>query len=151
MALAADKIVRRWINMALTPGMSRWMGYLEEKKGLMRAASKVVYRMQRMQLWAAFAKLEDVTMGARVSEERIATCAKQWTSVEMFHAGVARRLTNGAFVGWRLQCREEARSKRRQYVANKAVRRWQHQALGHAWERWYEQHVKLVKMKQLST
>ena len=41
----------------------------------------------------------------------------------------------------------EARSKRREYVANKAVRRWQHQALGHAWERWYEQHVKLVKMK----
>ena len=151
MALAADKIVRRWINLALSPAMSRWMGYVEEKKGMMRAASKVVHRMQRMQLWAAFAKLDDVTMGARDSEERMVTCAEQWSSVEAFHAGVTRRLTDRAFVVWHLECGEEARSKRREYVASKAVRRWQHQTLGHAWECWYEQHVKLVRLKQLST
>jgi hypothetical protein len=79
MALAADKIVRRWINLALSPAMSRWMGYVEENKGLMRAASKVVHRIKRVQLWSVFAKLEDVTMRARASEERMATCAEQWS------------------------------------------------------------------------
>jgi hypothetical protein len=38
--------MRRWINLAMSPAMSRWMGYVEKKKRLVRAADKV--RWQHM-------------------------------------------------------------------------------------------------------
>ena len=45
----------------------------------------------------------------------------------------------------------DANSKTRDYLVSKALQRWQYQDLGHAWECWYEQHVKLVRLRNLST
>jgi trimeric autotransporter adhesin len=59
MALASQRIVSRWINLALSPAMSRWMGYVEEKKRMVRAADKVVFRWQNMCLAPAWARWEE--------------------------------------------------------------------------------------------
>jgi hypothetical protein len=47
----------------------------------------------------------------------------------------------------RAQITMGARSKRREYVTNKAVRQWQYQALGRAWARWEEQTTKQRKLR----
>jgi hypothetical protein len=45
----------------------------------------------------------------------------------------------------------DTNNKERDYLVGRALQRWQNQDMGHAWECWYEQHVKLVRLRKLST
>ncbi len=61
------------------------------------------------------------------------------------------RLIGSSFMKWHMQYGEGTASKQREHVAKKAVRRWQKQAISHAWECWYEQHANIVRLRNLST
>ena len=69
MAVAANKIVLRWRHLAISAALSRWTEYVFDKKRMAQSAEKVVSRMQKMELWSAFAKLKEVTAVA-ASERR---------------------------------------------------------------------------------
>jgi hypothetical protein len=62
---AADCMSRRWRNLKASTAMWTWRCYVDERRRLGRRASKVVYRMQRMRLWTAFARLEHLAHIAR--------------------------------------------------------------------------------------
>jgi hypothetical protein len=47
--------MRRRINLAWSPAMSKWMGYVEKKKRLVRAADKVLLRLKHRCLATAWA------------------------------------------------------------------------------------------------
>ncbi len=90
-------------------------------------------------------------MTCRDSDARMRRCAALWKRVAQSIATVSVRLIASSFMTWHMQCGEGAASKWREHVANKAMRRLQNHDIGHAWGCWYEQHVKLVRLRILST
>ena len=106
MAIAAEKIVLRWRHLAISPAMSRWTEYVSEKNRMARSAEKVVHRMQKMKLWSAFAKLEQVTVSSRDSDARMGGCAALWEGVVKSIATVSMRLIGRSFMTWHLRCQE---------------------------------------------
>ena len=55
MRRAAEKIILRWMHLALAPAMAGWQEHCKQKKRLQRAAFKIVLRWQHMALSPAFA------------------------------------------------------------------------------------------------
>ena len=54
MRRTADKIIKRWEKFALVPSFYRWHFHKGDKARLVRSATKVVQRMEKLLLWAAF-------------------------------------------------------------------------------------------------
>jgi len=86
MALAADKIARRWINLALSPAMSMWMGYVEEKKRLVRAADKVLLRWQNMCLTPALVRWEEQWREEKRMRRAAETVIRRWQNMRLASA-----------------------------------------------------------------
>jgi hypothetical protein len=162
-------VLERWQTGARILGFWRIMTTRAETRAQGRAARAGSHAVrdgvERWRGWARAGRVrrrqaEVGDMNRRTNTTR--RSLEGWMSVWAGQRGVRRvvdrhrvkgqvRLTARAVVGWHQHCGEGARSKRQEYVANKAVWRWQYQALDYAWERWSEQHVTLVRMKQLST
>ena len=74
----------------MNSAMSRWIGYVEEKKGLVRAADKVLLRWQHMCLAPAFVAWE----------ERITQQARARRICQRAIRGWMRQLAASAFQSW---------------------------------------------------
>jgi hypothetical protein len=103
MAIAGEKIVLRWRHLAISPALSRWTDYMSGHNRVARSAAKVVCRMQKMKLWSAFAKLEQVTISSRDSNARMGGCAALWEEVDKSIALATMRFVSDVFRFWRLR------------------------------------------------
>jgi hypothetical protein len=94
--------VRRWINLALSPPMSRWRAYVKEKKRLVRAADKVLLRWQNMCLVPAWAMWEEQWREEKRMRRAAETVIRRWQNMRVAPA------LGGWIQAWQQRTREIA-------------------------------------------
>ena len=119
------------------------------RKELARCEAKVECRMQKVRLWSAFTRLEQLKWLSQKQyfDARIGDCVISWVKVETSKASVS--LMRRSFITWHTQRWQEAMIKRKEKVANNALRRCHNKAISHEWKCWNGQHLKLVRLKNL--
>ena len=77
MRWTAEKIIRRWNKFPIVKSFYKWHFHKGEKARLVRSATKVVQRMQKLLLWAAFSSLAHYYMsGQETHASSLANCVK---------------------------------------------------------------------------
>ena len=143
------EIVLRRSRLATRLVMSRWRRCLSVRKELAGCETKVECRMQKMRLWSAFTKLEQLKWLSQKQyfDDRIGDCVIRWVKVEASKASVAMRLMRRAFITWHTQRWQEPMIKQEEKMSNNALRRCHNKAIRHEWKCWNGQHLKLVRLK----
>jgi hypothetical protein len=170
---AADCMSRRWRNLKISTAMWTWRCDVDERRRLGRVASKVVYRMQRMRLWTAFARLEhlahmthlasgeglinedqnhimmlDVSLVSVGRPESLISPPSSQAASPRFQPASSLSPVS-AFSPSSFDLPPGTLCRRSVHVASKAARRWRHQAIGRAWECLYGYHVLCMRLKRL--
>ena len=103
--------------MLLVPAFLALKELCRQEKKMQRSAEKVVRRWRNMLVAPAFLALKE--------------SAKELKGMRNAGYYYTMRLIGNSFMKWHMQYGEGTASEQREHVANKALRRWQNQDMGH--------------------
>lgn len=158
LAVAADKILRRWRSLAVTPAMSRWLEYAQEMRRKRWILAKITLRWRHVEMAPAMRQwMVHVREGQRmrrtadkIVRRRQNTCLapaftvlkKRWVELKGLRnvGGKAilrwQRLSLArGLSGWKDQA---VHQRRVVMAADKIMRRWSHLSIGPAMSRWVQ-------------